>query len=419
VVAVSGNRRRIRGPALLLALLFFASALAADYREAYRLGLGAIERQDWEEAVRQLDRAIAKRPEASGLLGGSLFRRYTPHFHRGHALVQLGNCRAALPALAEAAQQGRLNREESAQLEQLQQRCRARIAGVEQAVGLAQAEIDRAATRAAAVALIESSPLMAGEWRSGRESFASRQQRALAQLAEARSRLAEAERRLDLDGAIEAGVLAQEASASLTVLQEEAGERRDELRAEVERLLGETRELAVAAQKDLRFVASYLEPFPPALAEIRNRLERDLEQAENAGVGSTPSELVELRDRLQRELRQLRRAVQAPPAELQDAVRAFLAANYQQTLELLGEASSGEPRARAHACLLRAASRHALYRQAPDQGAELLEQARADLVSCTGQAVTIPPHPRVFSPAFLAFYEGEVLARSPSDGPTP
>lgn len=398
-----------------LLVLFLAAEVRADFREPYRLGLEAIERQDWVEAVRQMDRAIAQRPESSGLLGAPLFRRYTPHFYRGYALALLGDCRAALASLDEAERQGKVGRDELAQMEQARRTCRARISTVEQAMDLAREEIDRAASAAAAVALIESNPLMAREWRSGDPSFASRQEQALGQLAEARNRLAEADRRLDLDLANEAGTLGQHALKSLESLHEEAGARRNELRAGVDRLLTEIRQLAEAAQRDLRFVASYLEPFPPALAEIRNRLEGTLEVAQRASGGSHPDDLRELQGRLQRELQQLRRAVQLPPAQLQEAVTAFLAADYTAALELLGEDNTfRDRRARAHACLLRAGAHHALHRMGGAEDSELLDAARRDLLDCKKEEIQVAPHPRAFSPAFLAFYQRELLAGPPA-----
>jgi hypothetical protein len=398
---------------LALLSVLVTGDLHADYREPYARGLAAYERGEWAETVRFMDQAITLRAEASGL-----FRRYTPHFYRGYALAQLGDCRAALLSLDEAERQGRLSRDETADLERARRACETRIEVVERAIAQAQQEIDRAATAAAAVALLEGDPVMAREWQSGAPSFSFQQQQALDALAEARTRVAEAERRLDIDLANQAGAMGHEALEALERLRAVASQRRDEVRLEVERVLAEIRELGDTTQKDLRFVASHLEPLPPTLSEIRNRLEATLELAEGAESTTAPADLRVLRERLSRELNQLRQAAQFPPPRLQEAVSAFVAADYSTVLELLEEPGGfRDRRARGHAFLLRAASYFSLHRMGGSESQELLEAARIDLAELQRQPVQVAIHPRAFSPAFIAFYEREILTDPPAPRP--
>ena len=395
--------RRGATAASLLLIALIAPPLRADFRDAYKRGLDAMAQKQWDEAARQMRLAIGERPEAAaGLLGTSL-RRYTPHYFLGVALAEQGDCRGAVEAFDAAEKQGKLSKEELRNLGQRRQTCRVRVQRAGEAVAAAQREVDAASSAVARVAALEGSPFLREAWREGSPSFAARQESAAGQLAAARAALGRAERELDAEKAAEAGRSAQAVGRELEALLSAAGARRDEIQAEAQRELAALRKSTDEARRRLASVASTLAPLPAAIARQASRLEQTLTSAAAADADTPPAELRRLQDAVKASLRELQAAVKPPPDELQRAASSYLGGDYAAALAALA-GEQREPRAAAHACLLRAASLHGLQLVQGDKGGPSGEQARQELRRCVASPLAVAPLASVFPPSFLALY---------------
>ncbi len=393
---------------VLLALLAASSALLADAKDSYKRGMDAIEQQRWDEAAKQMRQAIAEKPDAAGGIG-NLFRRYTPHYWLGVALAEQGDCRSAIAAFDTAEKQGKLSKEESQQLTQRRQLCHRRVQRTGEAVAQAQRDVDAAAAAAFAVAGVESSAVMRPVWREGSPSFATRQEPATAQLAAARTLLARAEQELDADKAAEAGKAAQAARRDLDALLTEATARREALQAEVDKELAALAKAIEDGRRRVSSVTRTLTPLPAAIAKQSERVEEALTRAAAADPSTPVAELKRLQEALKLSLRELQAAVKPPPEELQRAAGSYLAGDYAAAITTLSATQYTEPRAAAHACLLRAASLHGLYLLQAAQGDATLQQAREELRRCTAMRTQVKPIAAAFPPSFLALY-AEVAA---------
>ena len=109
------GRSRSRRPPLVSTLTIAAVAASllsarpapAQYLNAYKAGLDAIEAKDWERADRSMSEALAQRGEEKAKLPVKLFLRpYLPHFYLGYARFERGDCAGALAAWAESERQG-------------------------------------------------------------------------------------------------------------------------------------------------------------------------------------------------------------------------------------------------------------------------------------------------------------------------
>lgn len=419
-MAVESSRGRRSRPdlrralALLMLLAVAPLPLRGDAKEAYKRGHDAIAQKKWEEAARQFRQAITERPEAAaGVLG--VFGRYTPHYWLGVALAEGGECRGAVEAFGVAEGQGKLSKEEARDLVQRRAACQKRIARSNDAVAQAQKEVDAAAAAAFQVAGVESSPVMRSAWREGSPSFASRQEPATARLAAARAQLARAEQELDADKAADAGRSAQQARQELEALLAEATARRDTLQAEVQRELDALAKTVEEARRDVSFVTRSLTPLPAAIAKQRTRVEEALTRSAAAEIGTALAEVRRLHDALRLSLRELRTAIKPPPEDLQRAAAAYLAGDFVGALTELSATRYTEPRAMAHACLLRAASLYGLQQLGNAGGRAPAPTARDELRRCVALPSPVKPIPAAFPPSFVALYD-EVAAEPRQPG---
>src|SRR6185436_10660144 len=375
-------------------------------------GIAAFEQKRWEEAARLMRDAIAEHPQAgAGLLG---MRRYTPHYFLGVALAEQGDCRGAVEALDAAEKQGKLGKEESGNLVQRRQTCRARLQKSGDAIGAAQRELEAAAAAASRVAELQGSALMREAWREGSPSFASRQESAANQLAAARAQLGRAERELDADKAAEAGRSAQAATRELEALLAAATARRDELQAEAQRELAALQKTTDEARRRLAFVNRTFAPLPAAIAKQSARVDKAIASAAAADADTPAAELRRLQQALAASLRELQATIKPPPDELLRAAASYLGGDYAGALAALTSAKLAEPRAVAHACLLRAAALHGLGLVRGEAGGPSGAQAREELRRCVAAPQAVKPLATVFPPSFLALYAAvEAEARPP------
>lgn len=91
------------------------------------------------------------------------------------------------------------------------------------------------------------------------------------------------------------------------------------------------------------------------------------------------------------------------PAALLAALDAYLAGRYEAVVAV-DPATLAEPRARAHALLLRAAARHTQAQLRGADGAALLDQAAADVRAARALDAQLSPDPALYSPRFRAFW---------------
>jgi tetratricopeptide (TPR) repeat protein len=115
---------------LLLVPILGAAVLAQANRwyEPYRQGVRAFEQQQWEEAVRLLERAAAVdgRQAANKYVEGTFRTNYFPHYYLGVAYLRLGRFEQAQAALGRAGEG--LSRELAGGLEDLRQQVREALA---------------------------------------------------------------------------------------------------------------------------------------------------------------------------------------------------------------------------------------------------------------------------------------------------
>lgn len=405
------------GPALLLATALALGppplhAQERSFLDAYKAGVDAAEAEDWPEAERLMRAAIAGRAEeADRLIRHFHLRPYIPHFYLGLALAERGECQEALEAFAESERQGVVTglSGELAVLRDRESSCRELEAAREREREQRQAVIDlveRAGQAAESVSELAADPLLAPGWERGDPSLADRLAEAEAAVAEARERLAGDEPE-DLTAATD---LARGALGKLEAIRRESQLRRDAAddernaaAARVASLARAGREL-LASTRELGTAAPTVDQRRTALAEVVDRA---------TGRDATPSlaELRELATALERRVAELRTAAAPPPAALLAAADAWLRGESWTVLALLvrpedpgGDPPFDDPRARAHALLLRSAAAFSLHAAEPDRDDTLLEAARRDAEACQALAPDLIPLSSVFSPRFRAFW---------------
>jgi hypothetical protein len=332
--------------ALALSLALATTPLAADARQDYVDGLRALREGRFAAALERLDRAIAERPreEARARLVGAIPEPYLPHHYRGIALYNLRRCDDALAAWRRSAADGAL-----AKLPAQAAEVAPKIASCE---ALQRAERDLATARnrgAKPTARSERLAAAIDEAKSGWrvELMPDLAEEAAQVLEESVPPAAAHAAKPTIDGA---GVARSEAQPSRSAETEPAPE-----------------PLAAVATAPAASAASAA----PATAGPAVRQDRSLSFS---------------------------------PVLLR-AATAFAAGEYPAVLEVL---SSLEPLAdrpeRDLALLLRAASRHALYRLGGAEDAALLSAARDDVRELRRTAARVRVDSDSFSPAFVEFF---------------
>jgi len=384
-------------PWLATLLLVAPLSAATDYREHYRNGIAAVEAGDYEPAIRLLRQAISGRQEAR-----SGFRRYTPYYYLGVAQMETGDCRAALLTWVEAESQGHIQKSrEHADLVARKQRCEEQLGELEQALLSARAAITSAEQLASKVQLLSSDVNLVAEWSRGDSSFGARQRRAESLLRDAEQKLASGEAAVERGQIAEGEELAVRARSALQAIDSEARQQLSALDEAVREASGKLEDVEAGARRVLRSLAD-LKPYPPQLARRAATMEKDLAAAAEARESTDPEQLVELQDRLTVSLSQLKRAAQRPPLKLVEAFQAYSVGEFEAVIEIL-DSGRWRPRASAHACLLKAAARHALFLLDGEDQNELLVAARTDIAQCQAGSAPLEPSEQYFSPRFLAF----------------
>lgn len=90
-----------------------------------------------------------------------------------------------------------------------------------------------------------------------------------------------------------------------------------------------------------------------------------------------------------------------PRPRLRAALNSYVHGRYEEALRALVNAKFDDRAANAEVALIRAASRHALYRMGGERDAGLMAQVEADLREYRALRPNGKPDPRVFPPAFV------------------
>lgn len=108
-----------------------AAAARADYADAFRRGMTAVEEKRWAEVTRFMQQALDENPREGGQvkLYGMRFAPYLPHFYLGLAAFNRGDCSSALSSWKQSEAQGAVAKTKEARtLEQLRDQCREQLA---------------------------------------------------------------------------------------------------------------------------------------------------------------------------------------------------------------------------------------------------------------------------------------------------
>lgn len=390
----------------LAAVLLFADVAAGDARDDYRNGVDAVVAGRWEEAIPLLRQAIAERGEERGG-----FRKYLPHYYLGVALAEQGDCEAALKAWAESESQGQVWKadEEAAGLRRRKKDCEEQIAQqqIQAAKNDAEQAIARARKASSIVEQLRASPELAPSWAEGNPSLQGRSERADRRLRDALQKVRDGDARADAALFREAKAIALQATTDFDEVARAARARLNELSEATTDAIEELEHAEKVARRLLGELTA-LAPYPAQLGQRVAAVESDLEAVTSNKGSARPEELAKLKEALLVSLTQLQSAAKGPPKVLTDAADAYLRGEFEGVVEILKGTSFNDPRAAGHVCLLRAASRHALWMLGGEQDADLMEQAAADAVAC--HQLKPPPQipPRFFSPRFVRFFQEKV-----------
>jgi hypothetical protein len=400
--------------ALLLAglgSLLVCAPAAGQYLAAYKSGLEAIDAQQWEAAAKSMAEAILERREEKLKLPARLFMRpYIPHFYLGYARFKLGDCAGALTAWTESERQGVLPKlEEAAVARAGREQCAA--AAERREIGQAREDarqlLSRTSVTAAALLDLARGQHARAVWSTGSPSPSSRHDQGLELMQQARELLAD-------DDVDRAGVERAEG------LIRDAGAIFEALRTDVERLVEERSDLMaqkdqgidarVATAREVLARTTHLAPYPRLVRKARADLEGLMAEAQRRDGAA---HLDGLAARLETSIKELERLTAAPPATLDRAVEDFLGGRHDQVIAALQGEEFGEARARAHARLLLAASRHALFLEGGELDADLRATAADDARASRRDDAGLTPTDRFFSPRFVAFFDESVAATPP------
>lgn len=404
------------GVATVAATLVNARPAAAQYLNAYKAGLDAIEAKDWERAESSMSEALAERGEEKMKLPVKLFMRpYLPHFYLGYVRFERGDCAGALAAWAESERQGVSSRLPDFDFarrgrKSCEERDREQVAA--QARRAAQQSLARSAVAGAALLERSREPQSRGPWSQGDPSPAARHSEGLESLEQARQLLGGAT--ADAMAIKRGEALIRKADQAFA----DAGSALDRLTESTRlELLAKDQgiEARVAEATAALAATTYLAPYPRAVRKARADLEGLVAEAGRRD-GVPKAHLDGLAARLENSIETLGKLTEAPPALLQQAAAAYLDGRHGDVVAALGGARLGERRARAHARLLLAASRHALYLEGGELDDELRSAAVDDARACRQEDETLAPTPRFFSPRFIVFF-GESVA-TPATSPT-
>jgi len=397
--------RAARAPAVVMVLLLAPIAVAAgDARDSYRDGLDALRDGRFQAAEKAFRDAIAERGEEKK--AGAFRGDYLPHYHLGVALDEQHRCREALAAWQESERQGEIRkaREDHTQLMRRKQVCEAKVRELDAARAAAEQAVARARKADQAAARLQGKSDVAALWNDGEPSLASRQKDARQRLEQTVQRLAATADPHGVAPLQEVKTLANQVASDFDAVASDAEQRLVALQSAAASALDRLQAVEQRAHAELGAVA-YLDPYPPELGRRVETLRGALRAVVDAKATASPPQLDALRQQLDGAMGRLRQAAAPPPASLRTAVAAFLGGDYESALAALEGETYKETRAVSQACLLRAASRHALWELGGESDAELAAALAADVAECRGLKTPPAVSTRFYSPRFVRFFE--------------
>lgn len=396
---------------VLMGLALLSLPAVADFRDDYKLGIEALESGEFGQAAALFRQAAAERPEEKARLIRSPFsRRYLPHFYLGQALLGMGDCEAALAAWAESERQGVVSRlSEYQSLVEGRDSCREQAASRADSARAAEVEIANAEAAAIRVARLQTE--LGPEWTGMDSSSSPRHTEAEQRLSAAQSQLAVAVAAEDLDGMRQAAALARGSRDLFETVERDVIQHQAQLRLQQGALMSEVGSLLQQAETQLAATAP-LRPYPRQLGRAAARVTVLIDESRQSGFGQDLDSLREYRGVLEEALAGLREAAAPPPTSLIEAAGAFFDGDYEEALELLDGLEAMSSRAALEAHLLRAAATFTLYQLGGTGDAELLESARAEVISCLEINPDRRPPAGPFSPRFLEFFESQAASGS-------
>ena len=391
------------GLVVLLAFGSSATPVSAQFLAHYKAGVEAVSAEDWEAVADLMSKAIEERPEERNRLPARFYMRaYIPHFYLGVARHRLGDCEGALEAWANSEGQGVLPGLESAM----------RLVAVgrdacqrehELAVALADAKKELAAASVGAAALLNLArrDFTRDVWEVGDPAPAVRHREGLGLLAESRKHLATPQPTLaDVREAQTSIRRANQLFETLRVDVLDLTQQREQAIGTSQKGVGELgdRARSILAQTE------YLAPYPTRIGRARTELEALVGEVERRSSEIESDYLAGLNFRLRNSLSDLESAAEPPSKVLSSAAEAFIVGRYDEAVETLDAARLPDRRSRAHASLLLAAARYALFLDGGQVDSRLLEAAAEEVRACRGADRSVTPSSRIFSPRFVEFF---------------
>jgi tetratricopeptide (TPR) repeat protein len=399
----------IRSLAYLATFAFLTSATslsaAAEFTDYYKVGLAAMESEDWGQASEMMSRAIAIQPVSKARIKKALSSKpYLPHYYLGAALHAQGDCEGALASWQEAEHQGTVMKfPQHARIQEGRDACSRRRSEVESYLAQAEEAISVAATSRDQARLLLGDLMLSDV--DGLEYLSERLETAESNFQEAEHLLSQADGDLELlhrsvAQAAEADDGFNSVSFESSRWLESIGTEQVLMRAELEQLVLDSKRSLTASE--------YLKPYPPSIARLRQHLEGLASQAGGLNEYSSKADVDSLAGELEQAIADLDELAAKPPPELSQAAVAFLDGEYEEVLQILAETDRSSNRVAVQAHLFQAAALYSLYRAQGESQPELLERATQEVLSYQSFNKSLPRLPfQIFSPRFIEFFESQ------------
>jgi hypothetical protein len=371
----------------------------ADFRESYRRGIQARNRQNWTEAVRWFTQAADERPAETGEavnISGAAFEPYLPYFQLGMAHYNMHDCVPALAAWKSSLQAQAILRSKYAEVFRKSQfDCEGRVAAgegaapaaakpesppetarpaadpveVRKATETAEHEIAAADRAAALVRELAARTILEAEYVL-RSDLAGGQTRAEVFLAEARTSLANGTRTADLGALQNAAAVARSASQQLELLRRAAQNRIDALEDRARQTAAASPAASVEAVPSKVAPTSPISPSPPA-----------------AGKALPPASAAK------------------PDSDLLSLMNTYIKGQYREAAAQSRRLTRLTGSDAAQARLFGSAANYQLFLRGGERDRALRDAALRDASEARRLDPGLQPDTRVFSPKFAEFYK--------------